>query len=88
MASGRTATIRRTYAGRNQKANGAWTWFLYWDNEPRIDPEVGSQWPLTELRCGRVVVSANQHGQVSIDPYREGSKDRFGRPILEAVGVS
>lgn len=42
--------IRRTYAGRNQKAGGAWAWYL-WHNETDKILELGSCYTVTEL-CG------------------------------------
>lgn len=37
--------INRTYAGRWQKAEGAWVWFMF-TKEGRV---IGSQWPATEV---------------------------------------
>ncbi len=36
--------IRRTYAGRGQRTSGALSWFFL-----DCHPDIGSQWPITEL---------------------------------------
>lgn len=40
--------IRRTHAGRNQKGNGAWVWFLYSPTRSYIST-YGSAYTVTEL---------------------------------------
>lgn len=39
--------VRRTYAGRNQRACGAWSWFLYCEKE--LISSIGSSYTVTEL---------------------------------------
>lgn len=48
------AVIRRTRAGRHQRACGAWSWFLWRKDEAdtRAFPEVGSQWPAAVIARG------------------------------------
>lgn len=43
------SVIQRTYAGRHQRAEGSWTWFVL---TPAGDGVIGSQWPLAELLRG------------------------------------
>ena len=41
--------IRRTYAGREQKSIGAWTWYLTGPEADGYRERLGSQYPVTEL---------------------------------------
>ena len=49
LAIGRNNYIKRTYAGREQKSIGAWTWFLTGPEDDGYRGNLGSQYPVTEL---------------------------------------
>jgi hypothetical protein len=60
------ATIRRTYAGRHQKATGAWTWFLL--DPADVARDLGSSYTVTELaRAKKITANAMRHGATEID---------------------
>ncbi len=47
------ADLRRTYAGRHEKACGAWAFFLYPVDEKTTGyPAIGSQWPASVVAKG------------------------------------
>lgn len=54
-----SARIRRTNAGRVQRSEGAWTWFVEYDGDTyRGRPDIGSHYPVTTLLgFRRLVVS-------------------------------
>lgn len=63
-------TFRRTYAGRNMKAMGAWTWVARLDK--RKLQYIGSQWPITYLvRCKVLELDHDEFGEISVDPSLE-----------------
>lgn len=64
------AKLCRTYAGRNQRACGAWSWFLLpIDNTLGIFPSVGGQCPAKDVAKGPTVVGWNKHTRsIELDP--------------------
>lgn len=64
------ACVRRTYAGRNQKAAGAWLWTL----DPvdletmHLVPKVGSCCPAAEVAAAKEVEVYEMYGSLNIDP--------------------
>jgi hypothetical protein len=63
------STIRRTYAGRIQRAEGAWSWHVL--EPPGSRPEwlgIGSQFPLSELFRRGFELDRDPYGQVHLDP--------------------
>lgn len=69
---GENAQIRRTFAGKNQRDCGAWSWFLWpINNDLGIFPSVGSQVAVGELLKGKVEVSWDKHTRsVVLDPAK------------------
>lgn len=62
-------TFVRTYAGRNQKAAGAWVWFA---QAGRLT--IGSQWTMTELlKAPYLLFSINHFYEVSVYPENNES---------------
>ncbi len=59
------SVIRRTYAGRNQRAEGSWTWFVL---TPAGAGDIGSQWTLAELLRRGFTVDRDRYGQTHVDP--------------------
>lgn len=60
------AVIRRVYAGRHQRAAGAWSWFVYDPERPAL--QLGSQFSCTELlRCPSVDVSFHSSSGNNVD---------------------
>lgn len=57
-----------TRAGRSARSAGAWVWFLVDADGMYLTPEVGSQWPRSELR-GEIQVSWDRYtGSWQVDP--------------------
>ena len=62
-------TFRGTYAGRNQKASGAWVWIMSEQNDIR---DVGSCWPATECVKKNVKLSLWRYGEIIPDDIWNG----------------
>ncbi len=65
--------IRRTHAGSNQRACGAWSWFLVDKNgypySNNHKGQIGSQYPASVLVRRPVVIAEPQAwGDINIDP--------------------
>lgn len=84
--------IRRTYAGRVQRAQGAWSWFAVPESFVPGLTDVGSQVPVTELLRARRLVASMESGSWAVDPY-DGAEhpaggrhsDRLGLLLFEPV---
>ncbi len=67
-------TIRRTYAGWNQRREGAWSWFVHPPEGVRVEwLEIGSQLPLSEIfRRGieQFGLDADRYGAVHLEPLQ------------------
>lgn len=63
------AKIHRLYAGRHQRAAGAWVWDLkpVAARQLSLYPSVGSQWPATTIARGFEVLR-DQWGDLSLFP--------------------
>lgn len=61
--------IRRTYAGREQKSIGAWTWYLTGPEEDGYRDNLGSQYPVTELiHYAKLTIYQDRVGDTHIMP--------------------
>lgn len=54
-------TFRRTYAGRHQKAAGAWVWLM---SEKDGIHDVGSCWPASECVKKKYSLSLGKYGEI------------------------
>jgi hypothetical protein len=65
------AEIRRTHAGRVQRSQGAWSWFVHIPLEAYKggQPQVGSHWQIRQLMAARrLEVSKAPWGDLEIGP--------------------
>ncbi len=61
--------IRRTYAGRVQRAEGAWSWFVWHPEQALVSwTDVGSQFPLGTLLAGEFELDRDRYGMIHVDP--------------------
>lgn len=61
------AVPRRTYAGSNQRCQGAWAWFVHSEANRIIN--MGSQWSIGEIMKSKELdVNVDTHGDTHIDP--------------------
>ena len=56
--------IYRTYAGKNQRSEGSWSWWAY----TRNGISVGSQWSIGELLKTEEIFSDVEYGSVVLTP--------------------
>ena len=59
--------IRRTRAGRHQKAAGAWLWFLWSNSSWSRNGCIGSHYTVREIARGPFTISIH-NSDVSLDP--------------------
>lgn len=70
------SAVRRTYAGKHQRAAGAWSWYL-------VDPtgresRVGSQYPVGRL-LGTHMAASRGHREQDVVVYPAEPGDHAGR---------
>lgn len=69
LTIGQANYIRRTYAGREQKSIGAWTWYLTGPETDGYRGRLGSQYPVTELiHYARLTVYQDRVNDMHIFP--------------------